>query len=253
MDTALQPWIILSVFLIALLYASVGHGGASGYLALLTLLPCGFSRSQITTTALLLNLAVAGIGTWTLARHGHLSLKRLAPFAAASIPAAFLAGRLQLQSPLYGFLLSVSLALAAFRLVARFPEQPIHRTSAPPVWVALSAGSGIGWISGAIGIGGGVFLSPLLLLTGWETPRKTAALSACFIFLNSAAGLLGRWHAGTLAYGSAAWLALSACAGGLIGARMAAKVIPERLMNGVLACVLLGAALKLLRMAWVAI
>lgn len=242
----LPLWLIISVLLVAALYSSVGHGGASGYLACLSLVPGSIAPTQMATTALSLNLLVTGIGLWAFVRTGQLSMRLAWPFVLASVPAALLGGLTPLPVRAYSFLLAAALLLAAVRLLTR-PLQGAA-TPRPPQWpVALVSGAVIGWLSGALGIGGGIFLSPLVLLLGWATPRQTAACSACFIFANSAAGLAGRCLQGAAKFGVWWPLVIAAALGGLIGSRMGAGRFSSAALNRVLALVLLTAAVKLLK------
>lgn len=169
------------------LYTSVGHGGASAYLALMALF--GVSAAIMRPTALALNLLAAGIATVAYVRAGTFNLRLLLPFAVTAIPAAFLGGMIQLPSDTYRALVGATLWLAAARLAWRprqLAEQPVH---APSLAVALPTGGLIGFFAGVTGTGGGIFLSPLILLFSWEEPRKTSGVAAAFILANSAAGL----------------------------------------------------------------
>lgn len=242
----LPLWLILSVLLVAALYSSVGHGGASGYLACLALVPGSLAPTQMATTALTLNLIVTGIGLWIFMRAGLLSMRLLRPFVLASVPAALLGGLTPLPLRAYSLLLAAALLLAAIRLLTR-PRQGAAALR-PTQWpVAFVSGAVIGWLSGALGIGGGIFLSPLVLFLGWATPRQAAACSACFIFVNSAAGLVGRWWQGAAVVGVWWPLVIAASLGGLIGSRLGAGKLSSTALNRVLAAVLLTAAVKLLR------
>ena len=242
----LPLWLILSVLLVAVLYSSVGHGGASGYLACLSLVPGSLAPTQMATTALTLNLLVVGIGLWTFVRAGQLSMRLMGPFVLASVPAALLGGLMPLPLRAYSLLLAAALLLAAVRLLIR-PLQGAAATR-PPQWpVAIVSGAVIGWLSGVLGIGGGIFLSPLVLLLGYATPRQAAACSACFIFANSAAGLAGRWFHGAVAFGVWWPLVIAAALGAWIGSRLGAGRFSSTALNRVLAIVLLIAVVKLLR------
>lgn len=242
----LPLWLIVSVLLVAALYSSVGHGGASGYLACLSLVPGSIAPTQMATTALTLNLLVTGIGLWAFVRTGQFSMRLLWPFVLASVPAALLGGLTPLPLRAYSLLLAAALLLAAVRLLAR-PLQGAA-TPRPPQWtVALISGAAIGWLSGVLGIGGGIFLSPLVLFLGWATPRQAAACSACFIFVNSAAGLAGRWFQGAVEFGVWWPLVIAAALGALLGSRLGAGRFSIAALNRMLAAVLLIAAVKLLK------
>jgi uncharacterized membrane protein YfcA len=242
--------VLALVLAIALLYSAVGHGGGSGYLAVLALL--GVPASYMATTALTLNLFVAGIGLVVFLRAGHFSGRATWPFLVGWSPAAFLGGLAPVSSWVYATLLAAALAVAAWRLLADLRRDTAEHPK-PPAWpLALALGGGIGWLSGVIGVGGGIFLSPLMLLWNWATPKQTAASSACFIFINSAAALAGRGARGAAEFGNP-WLCLlvpAALVGGLVGSRLGANHFSGMRLKQVLALVLLLACAKLLMSAW---
>ena len=188
-DGVLLPVLILAM---ALLYSSVGHAGASGYLAAMALL--GVAPAIMRPSALVLNILVATIATVQFARAGRVSWSALWPFTLGSIPLAFLGGALHLPGTIYKPLVGLVLLFAAGRLIwSTFRETPSQARgirNVPPV-PAVAAGAVIGLLAGLTGTGGGIFLSPLLLLTGWAEMRETAGVSAAFILVNSAAGLAG--------------------------------------------------------------
>lgn len=227
--------------IIALLYAMVGHGGASGYIALLAIL--GFGLGEVRTTALVLNLFVSVIGTWQFARAGHFRWRLFLPFAITSVPMAWLGAQLELDAVLYKRLLALCLLLAAARLLGLFGSGSSARPLSIPV--ALLIGAALGLLAGAIGIGGGVLLSPLLLLMGWANAHETAAVSAPFILVNSAAGLLG------VAMGDAAPMTIpwtwvgAALAGGAAGAWIGARKLDALWLRRALGAVLVLACVKL--------
>lgn len=234
--------LVALIALAAFLYASVGHGGASGYLAAMSL--AGLAPAAMKPTALLLNLLVSSLASWRFYRAGHFRWRLFWPFAGASIPLAFVGGALQLSDPLYRRLLGAALVLAIFRLLlpVREPQAP----APPPLPPALACGAVLGLASGVLGIGGGIFLSPLLLLAGWAGVKETAAVSAVFILVNSAAGLAG--HLSSLgSVPAAAWgWAAAAFLGGLGGAELGSRGLPPEWLKRVLAAVLAVAAAKLL-------
>ena len=166
-----DPWLIaLCFFAAAALYASVGHAGASGYLGVMGL--AGFTPEVMRPVALLLNILVASVATVKFVRAGCFSWPLFWPFAIASAPAAYIGGRLVLPSPLYGILVGVVLLLAAWRMYRSARRLPAIETATRPARaVALLSGGGIGLLAGLTGVGGGIFLSPLLLTTGWATTR----------------------------------------------------------------------------------
>ena len=235
-------WLIPAFFVIAMVYASVGHGGASGYLAALSFVV--LRPDEMATTALTLNLFVGGLALASFVRAGHLISSLTWPLVAASVPCAFLGGVTVVPLRAYAWLLAIALVVAAFRLVKEAPASQEARVKIPGLAIALPVGGVIGWLSGVVGIGGGIFLSPLLLFLGWATPKQAAASSAGFIVVNSAAALLGRWVRHGIRYGAMWPLLLAACAGGLVGARLGASQFSGRTLKRLLAIVLLVAAMK---------
>lgn len=236
-------WLIPVFFVIALLYASVGHGGASGYLAMLSFV--AVRPDEMATTALTLNVVVAIMALISFQRAGHFDIRLTWPFLAASLPAAFLGGLVPAPVHIYRRLLAAALGVAALRLSVEMRGRDEAATTAPRWSVALPIGGGIGWLSGTVGIGGGIFLSPLLLLRGWASPHQAAATSAGFIVVNSVAALLGRWVRQGLTYETMWPLLLAACAGGVVGARLGANHFSGRTLRRLLAVVLLVAAIKM--------
>lgn len=231
------------LMLVAFLYASVGHGGASGYLALMALF--GFAPEVMRPTALVLNIFVAGIAFYSYYRGGHFSWKLFWPLAAAAIPAAYLGGLMSTPVSVYKQLLGLLLLFPAVRFI--FPIET-RDFAARPVFMpwALLIGAGIGLLSGMIGIGGGIILSPLFLLLGWANVKQAAAVSALFIVVNSVAGLAGQLQRGVDFSGEMALMVLVAVAGGLAGAWAGAFKFPHKWLKISLAVVLLIASLKLL-------
>jgi len=231
------------IFLAALLYSSVGHAGASGYLAVMAFL--GTTPVAMRPTALVLNLFVASIGSVQFVRAGHFRWSLFWPFAVASVPAAFLGGLLSLPGTAYRVIVGIVLVLSAIRFVVtlRAPDTARHSVSRP---VALLVGLALGFLAGLTGVGGGIFLSPLLLLTGWATVRVTAATSVTFILVNSVAGLLGQLSTlGSLVDTLPLWVA-AAVGGGLIGSHLGSRRLPSPALRGLLAIVLLLAGTKLI-------
>lgn len=239
-------WLVPTFFVIALVYASVGHGGASGYLAALSFV--GLRPDSMATTALTLNLLVAGVALINFARAGHWIGRLAWPFIVASVPAAVLGGAVPVPIQWYAALLALALAVAAYRLAIDVSGRAEDALSLPRIAVALPVGGGIGWLSGAVGVGGGIFLSPLLLLRRWATPKQTAAASSAFIVANSAAGLGGRALRAGLEYGTLWPLLVAALLGGLVGSQLGANHFSGKMVKRCLAVVLLVAAGKLLVM-----
>lgn len=188
MDSANLFLLILP--LVAYLYAAVGHGGASGYLALMALL--GFAVNDMKVIALILNLFVAGIGFYLFWKKGYFNTKLFVAFAIGSIPAAFAGGKLGVDAFWYKKVLAFLLLFAILRMLNVFGNEKTEIKTVQFV-PAIIIGAVIGFFSGMIGIGGGIILSPVILLLGWGKMKETAAVSALFIFVNSAAGLFGTW------------------------------------------------------------
>ena len=242
MDPTQFSLVFAAIGLVAFLYSSVGHAGASGYLAVLAL--CGFEPSLIKPTALVLNILVASVGAFQFWKAGHFSWPLFWPFALLSVPAAFVGGHLQLSPTLFKPLLGIVLLFSAGRLFFRRGD-PVEVT--PPHRVtALAAGAAIGLVSGLTGTGGGIFLTPLLLFRHWARTRTAAAVSALFILLNSTAGLLGSLSSGQ-AIPSFAWaLAGAAVAGGVVGSHLGSQRFPVRTISLLLSAVLIIAGAKLI-------
>lgn len=236
---------------VAVLYSSVGHGGASGYLAVLAL--AGLAPEAMKPTALVLNLVVATIGAIQFTRAGHFAWRTLWPFALGSIPAAFVGGALRLPVGSYRALVGVVLLASAVRLFwtagagggTAERESTLDRRS-PPLAAALPIGVGLGFLAGATGVGGGIFLSPLLLLLGWAGARRTAATSVWFILVNSAAGLLGHLSSVARVPGEVVLWAPAVLVGGVVGSTLGSRRLPGPVIRRLLALVLVLAGWKLL-------
>lgn len=230
------------MFAVAFLYSCVGHAGASGYIAAMTL--SGLAPAEIKPAALALNILVATIATWQFRRAGHFSRRLFWPLALASVPCAFLGGWLNL--PTYAFKIVVGLVLlfSAARFLFELPEETAAKH--PSRAAALGIGAGLGLLSGLTGTGGGIFLTPLGIFLRWDRTKTIAAVSAAFILVNSAAGLAG--HLGrTRDFPDAAWtLALAAAAGGLAGSYLGSTRLPHAAIKRLLAAVLAIAGLKLI-------
>lgn len=231
------------IFVAALLYSSVGHGGASAYLAVLAL--ADIAPAVMRPTALVLNLLVAGIAAVQFARAGHFSWRLFWPFALGSVPLAFVGGAIHLPTAVYKQILGGVLLLAAARLLyVPRAGQPLR--AAMPVWLAVLVGAGLGLLSGLTGVGGGIFLSPILLVGRWAEPKPTAAVSAAFIWVNSLAGLAGQPSSlALLPAGVGAW-GLAAVAGGLLGSTVASRKLAGMTLRRLLAVVLVVAGVKML-------
>jgi uncharacterized membrane protein YfcA len=244
MDATHTGLLALLIFGAALLYSTVGHAGASGYLAAMALL--GVAPAIMRPTALTLNVAVAVIASVKFIRAGCFSWPLFWPFAVTSVPAAYLGGRLGLPSHLYKAAIGLVLLYAAVRLfrTARLPVRPV--TARPPRWAALLGGAVIGLLSGLTGVGGGIFLSPLLLFMGWAETRESSGVAALFILANSSAALLGAPASVTaLTAGLVVWLP-AAVLGGVLGAEYGSRRLATPLLRQCLAAVLVVAGAKLM-------
>jgi len=233
--------IISAIFLIAILYSSVGHGGASGYLAVMALLAV---TPEITRpTALVLNVFVATIGTIQFYRAGYFSWRIFLPFAITSIPFAFVGGMITLPLPAYKIVLGAVLILAALRLAWNL--KPDAKIEEPDIIFALMIGGFIGLLSGLVGVGGGIFLTPVLLLMNWAETKTAAGVSAMFILVNSISGLAGNYSQ-LIELPSNVWIWVAAAVlGGVIGSTLGAKRFDSLTLRRVLALVLVFAGVKL--------
>lgn len=248
-DPLLLAALLGLVFLVAVAYSSVGHGGASGYLAVLSFF--SLAPAAMAPSALCLNLLVAGTSFLAYRRAGHFTPRLLWPFLLTSVPFAFLGGLAQVSPRVYMILLAAALLFAAYRLLAVVPsEQEESFLRVPPLAVALPVGAAVGFISGLVGVGGGIFLSPLVILLGWADAKRTAAASAAFIWVNSAAGLYGHLSRTPVDWRSLLLLVGAAFVGGLLGSQLGARRFPGLWLRRILGGVLLFATLKLLRAAF---
>ncbi len=230
------------IFVIAGLYSSVGHAGASGYIAVMSLL--SVAPAVIKPTALTLNILVASIGTWQFARAGYFSWRLFWPFAVLSVPFAFLGGYLNLPAQIFKVIVGAVLLFSAMRFLLRPP--PELDPKEPPRFLAFIFGSGIGLLSGLTGTGGGIFLTPLLLFMHWARARNAAAVSALFILMNSAAGLLGYLSSSKPFPTFAFVLVVAAALGGTIGSYLGSRHFDPVTIKRFLAVVLLIAGTKLI-------
>lgn len=234
--------------LVAVLYSSVGHAGASGYLAAMALV--GLAPEQMRPTALALNLLVGGIGLVRFWRGGFVRWRNVLPFALASAPAAFFAARVPLPNPSYSLLLGLILLIAAlgvFRSATRAASQDVRAQGRVVPWLpALLAGGAIGVLSGLTGTGGAIFLTPLLLFMHWMPTREASGTSVAFVWINSLTALAGLLQAqGTLPQALPMWL-VAVAVGALLGTQLGLKWLPVRMLRYALGVVLLIAAGKLL-------
>lgn len=235
-------------FLVATLYSSVGHAGASGYIAAMALL--GFAPEQVRPTALALNLLVGGIGLFRWWRGGHVRWRNVLPFVLASAPAAFLAAQVRLPRENYSILLGLVLLVAAigvFRHAARAEAEDRDTAGRRVPWLpGLAVGGGIGVLSGLTGTGGAIFLTPLLLFARWMPTREASGTSVAFVWINSLTALAGLLHSQqSLPALLPLWLGVVAL-GALLGTQFGLHWLPVRGLRRVLGVVLLVAAAKLL-------
>ena len=240
--------LLIALCLIAFLYASVGHGGASGYLAILSLTAYSSQDSAwLKQHAWSLNLLVAGLAFIAYRRSGYFSWKLTLPFVITSIPAAMVGGYLKVDHGIYDTLLSITLIFAAWRLLTIKKKVLEEIVITPPAHhVSAMVGLVIGLLSGVVGVGGGIFLSPIILLFGWGDVKTTAGVAAAFVWLNSAAGLVGTAISGQLVLDGSVLLpfAIAVSIGGFFGSRIGADVLSQQTVRYLLISVLLLAALK---------
>ncbi len=233
------------IFLAAVLYSSVGHGGASGYLAAMALM--GLAPATMKPAALTMNIAVAGLVFVRLARAGHFDWRLFLPFALGSIPLAYLGGAYTLNDAWYKIMVGTALLIAAVRLF--FEQRDTEPRGRPPFAAAVAIGAVLGFLSGVSGVGGGIFLSPVLLLLGWTAMRGNAAIAAAFILVNSIAGLAGYALTGPSWPNGLAWFVGAALLGGVIGSELAVRRLAPVQLKKLLAVVLVIAGAKLIATA----
>ena len=226
-------------------YASVGHGGASAYLAAMAL--AGIAPAEMRPAALVLNVVVSSLATWKFQRAGHFRWRLFWPFAAAAIPLAYVGGAITLPGQAYRVLVGVVLLYAAWQLwrSGRAGEE-MREGRAPPVPAAMAIGAAMGLLAGLTGVGGGIFLSPLLLMLGWAGTKQTSAVAAPFILLNSLAGLAALFVTRGPPLPAYVWLLVPAVlAGGWLGAEYGSRRFANPVVRRVLAVVLALAGAKM--------
>ncbi len=247
MDVEHLAFLAALFFAAAAIYSTVGHAGASGYLAIMALV--GVTPGIMRPTALVLNLLVATLGTVRYWRASLINWRALLPFILGSTPLAFIGGRIQLPVPGYRALVGVVLLLSAAVILWR---ALMHEAAAAepspriPLLTGLATGAAIGLVAGLTGTGGGIFLSPLVLLLGWAGPRGTAGMAAPFIGINSIAGLLGVTSVASSLPDGILWLSAAVLAGGLVGTTLGIRRLPPRALLMVLTIVLMIAGGKFL-------
>lgn len=229
----------------AFVYASVGHGGASAYLAAMAL--AGVAPQEMRPIALVLNVVVSAVATFKFYRAGHFRWRLFWPFAAISIPAAYAGGAITLPGHAYKTIVGVVLVYAAWQLwrSARAGEE-MREVREPPLALAMVIGGVLGLLSGLTGVGGGIFLSPLLLILGWAGTKQTSAVAAPFILVNSIAGLAGAFVGSSMSLPGHVWVLASAVlVGGWLGAEYGSRRFANPLIRRMLAVVLAVAGAKM--------
>jgi uncharacterized membrane protein YfcA len=226
----------LLVFAAAAIYSSVGHGGASAYIALMAL--GGLAPEEIRPAALVLNIVVAGLGTYRFIRAGRFDARVFWPFAVTAIPAAYLAGGVDVPEAIYRPLLAGALGAAALRYLIWPQIDVVKSVHAPSLALALPSGAALGALAGLTGIGGGVYLSPLLVFAGWADAQKATGIAACFIVVNSLAGLAGRMSSLSALPSFLPWLVIAAVFGAMIGTTLSLRQLSKRGVLRVLGAVL---------------
>ncbi len=235
-------FLAILIFAMGMLYSTVGHAGASGYLAAMALF--GLAPDVMKPTALLLNILVASIAAVQFHRAGYFSWNIFWPFAVSSIPFAFIGGALSLPGSFYKQAVGIILLFAAYRLFQNRQSAVTDPVKPVPVLWAVLSGAGIGLLSGAVGVGGGIFLSPLLLFMGWAKTKQTAGVSAAFILVNSIAGIAGHLASVKSLPDAIYPLAFAAILGGIIGSRLGSQGFANSTLYGLLAVVLVIAGIK---------
>lgn len=233
---------LLILPIISFLYASVGHGGASGYLALMALF--SFAPEIMKPTALLLNLFVAGISFYYYYKAGYFNKKLFFAFAVSSIPLAFLGGTIEVDASIYKKILAILLVFAILKMLNVFGKES-DIIKPVKLWQGLLAGGIIGFFSGLIGIGGGIILTPLILLLHWGRMKEAAAVSALFIWVNSASGLIGQISTGVTFEKESFVLVIIALIGGMLGGYLGSRKLNNLKLRYILAFVLAIACFKL--------
>lgn len=236
-------WFILILPIVAFLYASVGHGGASGYLALMALF--SFAPTMMKPTALLLNIFVAGIAFYHYFKAGYFNAKLFLSFAITSIPFAFIGGMIEVDASIYKKILGALLVFAILKML-NITGKESSKSNDIIIWQGLVVGGLIGFFSGLIGIGGGIILTPVILLLHWGNMKQAAAVSALFIWVNSIAGIFGQVSSGVEIKTESFILAAIAFVGGFLGSYYGSKKYNNKILTKLLAVVLITASIKLL-------
>ena len=241
-EPALLPWLLLLIAAAAVLYSAVGHGGASGYLAAMALF--GLEPAVMKPTALTMNVFVASLVLFRFSRAGHFRWGLFWPLAAGSIPMAFLGGSISLSTTVYASTVGILLVIAAIRLFVDTPDR--GGGSEPRVGLSVLVGAVLGFISGLTGVGGGIYLSPLLLYLGWVTMRGSAAVAAAFILVTSVAGLMGYSFTGAQWPAALPLLVATAVIGAFIGSQLGLQRVQPVALRKLLGVVLVIAGTKMM-------
>lgn len=245
LDPSISLWLLPLVAVMAILYSSVGHGGASGYLAAMALF--GLEPATMKPAALTMNIFVTVLVLWRFSLTGPFNWRLFLPFAVAAVPMAFIGGAYTINSSTYRILVGLALLLAMWRMLWECRDS--DQIQAPALWMALPVGAVLGLVSGLTGVGGGIFLSPLLLLFHWANMRGCIAIAAAFILVNSLAGLAGYASTATQWPAGIPLLVVTAVLGGLIGAELGAHRLAPTHLRKVLALILAVAAAKMIATA----
>ena len=245
MDDTILLLLASGMLVAAFVYASVGHGGASAYIAAMAL--AGIAPAEMRPIALTLNILVSALATYKFWRAGHFRWRLFWPFAAVSIPFAYLGGAITLPGNLYKVVVGLVLVYAGWQLWRSFRAgEEMRPVRQPAVPLAMAIGAAMGLLSGLTGVGGGIFLSPLLLMLGWAGTKQTSAVAAPFILVNSVAGLAAGFVAGTAALPESTWaLAAAVLVGGWLGAEYGSRRFANPMVRRVLAVVLAVAGAKM--------
>jgi uncharacterized membrane protein YfcA len=231
-------------FLIALFYSSVGFGGGSSYLAIMSLFITDFF--EIRSTALILNICVVTIGTLGFIRHHVFNLKLFWPFLLSSIPLAYLGAQVKLSQTGFFLILGSSLIISGGFMLLRYMRAKLYSKEFT-LTKKMALGGSIGLLAGVSGIGGGIFLSPVLNLLNWKDPRTVASLASVFILMNSIAGLVGLTVAGTFQLdGNLIWkLILAVLLGGGMGSYLSNRKLNLRILGGLTAILVIYVGARL--------
>lgn len=245
MSTETIILVTLSFLLISCLYSLAGFGGGSSYLAILSLAFHDFQA--IRSNALLCNIAVVGIGCWMAHQEGKLQWRKVIPYAVFSVPAAFIGAQIRLSDRAFFIVLGISLIFSAFALLMQSRQTRMAGRPKPALLTSFTGG-GIGFLSGMVGIGGGIFLSPILNLIRWENAHHVARIASFFILVNSIAGIAGLTLTKTF---KASWqissiLLVSVMLGGCVGASISIKKLNDALVKKITAILVMAVGIRLL-------